>query len=156
MLNHWNVAGAQALREWQNQGLPGRVVAHVSQETNCPYVGCGWDEHSQSGKLLGCPTCGGAGKLFTFELVPFRAVVVWGKSDLSYILHTPGIEVGDVYLRVETAVLAAVNTVLASQRSFFKVDGISVRPSSITPAIVPGLVEATLVSCKRFDADKSS
>lgn len=150
MLDHFTAGNQVYFDNWRLNGTPGRVVIHQLVETGCPYPGCGWDEFTQSGKLTGCPACGGAGKLFTDKLTVLRARVVWGATNFSFAPPSPGVELGDVTLGIATADLGIIQEILAEQRSFLVVDGQTVRPTVISPSVIPDVGEGYFVSCNLF------
>lgn len=150
MLDFFTGMNQSHFENWRLNGAPGRVLCYLPTETECPNTSCGWDSFSQSGKLLGCPVCGGRGKVSTWDTHTLRARVVWGGADLRYFQPAPGVEIGDVYLTVVRGDDDLVNQVIANQRAYMIVDGKTVRPSNTSPSVIPNVGEGTLVTCNIY------
>ncbi len=147
MLDHWTANAGLSFAGWRLSSPPGRVIAYLAQETDCSYPGCGWDEFSQSGKLLGCPVCHGKGRLLSFAPFAIQCRVVWGPSTLRYVMQTPGTELGDVALTIEKSDAGIIQSVMDSPRSYLMVDDRKVRPENFSPSVIPGIWEGYLVAC---------
>lgn len=154
MLDFYTRNNQTTLDNWRLAGTP-RIVAYLASESDCTNPLCGWDEFTQSGKLMDCAVCGGDGKIITFQEHTFRARVVWGAADLRYMQPTPGVEIGDVYLGIVRGDNWLITKLLESQRSYLVVDGKTVRPTSVNPSVVPNVGEGYLVSCKLYTPSSS-
>lgn len=149
MLNFWSASMAFPLEEWRVNSQ-GRVVLFLATETICTNPLCGWNDFTQSGKLVDCYVCHGAGKTFSYVKQPILARVVWGNTQLRYVAPTPGVEIGDVTLGIVPGDLPVIQSVLDSERSYIEVDGLTVRPLNTSVSNIPGIEEAYLVTCARF------
>ena len=150
MLNFFAGMNQQHFDDWRLNGAPGRVVIYLPTEADCTYAGCGWDAFSQSGKLIGCPQCGGKGKTFAWSVSTVRARVVWGSTGLVYMSPTPGVVMGDCYLAFYLGDEWLVDEVLFEQRAYIEVDGRKVRPTSTSPSVIPNVGGCLLVTCNLY------
>lgn len=147
MLNFWNASMAKPLEDYRLQSA-GRVTLVLLSESDCPN---GRDSYSQSCKLgPDCPYCHGAGVIIAKQFQSISARVVWGNTQFKYIAPTPGIQTGDVTLTIVPGDQDTMQAVLDSERSYIIVDDVVVRPTNMTPEIVPGIEEAFLVTCSIY------
>lgn len=149
-MDYWTANMKRPLQDWRLKGAPGRVVAMLAQEVVCPQPDCGWDEFSQSAKRVDCPVCHGQGKVLTFDKRTIRARVVWANTYLNYLAVTSGVEMGDVSLGIERPDVETVNLVMAQERSYLLVDSKAVRPTSVSPMVIPGVEDGFQVICNVY------
>lgn len=128
-------------------GSPNRVVVHYAEETDCTATGCGFDSFTQSAKKIDCPTCKGTGKIITWKKQALRARVVWANAGLRYLFPVPGVEIGDCVLTVTKHDIHIVEETMQNERSYIVVDELKVKPTNITPNVLPGIDGGYFVNC---------
>lgn len=149
MLNFANRKANQPIQDWRHK-QKSRCFAQVATETDCPASDCGWDEFHNGPIKADCLVCGGRGRLITFVQHEFMAIPVWGADRFAYLAPAPGTELGDCELGIEKNVEWLMDRVMESQTSYLNVDGKILRPSVMSPNIVPQVGEAIIVTCKLF------
>jgi len=151
MMDFWTRANANTLTSERHADDRSRVAVQMPTETNCPAADCGWDDFQQSAKKADCLTCGGVGKLITWQTYYLRARVSWtALMQLTFLAPTPGVEQGDVLLTIAQQDLYLVELVQKTARAYLIVDAKTVRPVSVSKLDVPHIGEEYQCVCNSF------
>ena len=148
MLDFWNQTSQQDI---EGQYSSERVVALVPTETNCTYATCGWDAVTGSGKLLGCPTCGGLGKTFAWVTYKVPCRLVWaGMMQFSYYQPSPGVEMGDCLVTTNKDYAYILEKVLNNPRAYLVADQKNIRPKTMHESTIGSMTKEYEFVCNTF------
>lgn len=152
MLDYWNRGNQQSLSAERQADDRSRVVAKYPTKTNCPAADCGWDEFTHSSKKADCTVCKGVGKLITWQTYYIRARVSWtAMLQFSFMVPTPGVELGDVILTIDQMNKGLLDTVYGDPEAYLIVDGKNVRPKTIQVIDVPHIGQEYQVVCNLWE-----
>ena len=140
-----------ALRQMKQFYRVDRIVAYYPSETECVVVGCGHDSVLDSKKKIDCAVCDARGYITTWatQILVARAV---RPNPLSFSMEAGGsivAETADLVLYIGQHDYATVARIRTEERAYFDIDGISYRPTSITPIAV-GSISEYRVECSTY------
>jgi hypothetical protein len=148
VINYWNATSQQDL---ESKYSSERVFALIPTEVNCTNPNCGWDEVTQSGKLLGCTICGGLGKTFQWKTFALPCRLVWaGMMQFSYYQPSPGVEMGDCIVTTNQDFKDIVLNVLNTPRAYLVADQKNIRPKTMHESTIGSMTKEYEFVCNTF------
>lgn len=134
---------SDALRQMKQFQQRDRIVAYYPTEVECTEPGCGHDSVLDSKKKIDCPVCDAYGYVTTWttQILVARAVK---PNPLSFSMEAGGsivAETADLVLYIGQHDVATVARIRTEERAYFDIDGITYRPTSITPIGVGNVAE---------------
>lgn len=115
----------------------GQVTAHIPSRSDCP--DCGYDPFTDAGLDISCATCGGTGKVTTWQVSHVGVRVMWPEQ-VSPIWGTMATgPIGDVWLQTAYRFKALMEKVKDTDGAYILVDDETVKPISFRPNRVQGI-----------------